>query len=240
MNGAVQGLHVWNGNLVAVGSFTTAGGVSANRIATWDGAAWNSFGSGLNNRADALVTYNGDLVVGGFFTQADGLTVNRIARWNGYSWNAMGSGIEGCGLLGGQPPFVRALGTFAGSLFAGGWFINAGLKPSNFIAEWSDPGTSGVANDRGMRLGARLAPNPMSRSVRIEYTVPFVTRIAVQVCDVQGRLIATLVDRHHEKGPGQVVWAGIDQSGNAVPNGIYFIKVLGESFQQSLRLVVSR
>ena len=35
------------GNLYAGGSFTMAGGVNANRIAKWDGAAWSPLGNGM-------------------------------------------------------------------------------------------------------------------------------------------------------------------------------------------------
>ncbi|MGB9613419.1 MAG: chitobiase/beta-hexosaminidase C-terminal domain-containing protein, partial [Candidatus Margulisiibacteriota bacterium] len=42
MNGSVYALAVdSSGNLYAGGSFTTAGGVSANRIAKWNGSSWS-------------------------------------------------------------------------------------------------------------------------------------------------------------------------------------------------------
>ena len=37
------------GNLYAGGFFTTAGEVSANYIAKWDGAAWSPLGIGMND-----------------------------------------------------------------------------------------------------------------------------------------------------------------------------------------------
>ena len=42
----VEALTVFNGRLVAGGWFTTAGGVSANRIAQWSGTAWSALGTG--------------------------------------------------------------------------------------------------------------------------------------------------------------------------------------------------
>jgi hypothetical protein len=38
-----------NGDLVAGGTFTSAGGVVATNIARWDGAAWASLGSGTDS-----------------------------------------------------------------------------------------------------------------------------------------------------------------------------------------------
>ena len=37
-------LTVYNGQLVAGGNFTTAGGVACNRIACWDGTSWQTPG----------------------------------------------------------------------------------------------------------------------------------------------------------------------------------------------------
>ncbi len=42
------------GNLYAGGDFTTAGGVSANHIAKWDGSAWSALGPGMNGTVNAL------------------------------------------------------------------------------------------------------------------------------------------------------------------------------------------
>lgn len=48
-NGQVRALAVDSGgNIYVGGTFTTAGGVSANRIAKWDGSAWSALGSGMN------------------------------------------------------------------------------------------------------------------------------------------------------------------------------------------------
>jgi hypothetical protein len=72
--------------LYAGGAFTSAGGVSANRIAKWNGSAWSALGSGMNARVDALTVFDDGtgpaLYAGGFFTTAGGVSANRIAKWN--------------------------------------------------------------------------------------------------------------------------------------------------------------
>ena len=67
--------------LVVGGYFTTAGGVSANYIARWNGATWQPLGSGMNSDVLALTVYNGELVVGGWFTTAGGRVSAYWARW---------------------------------------------------------------------------------------------------------------------------------------------------------------
>src|SRR6185436_7663584 len=72
--------------LFAGGIFTTAGGVSANRIARWDGSTWSAVGSGtaeVNGSGPdvrTLATWDTNLYVGGNFRMAGGKMVSRIAR----------------------------------------------------------------------------------------------------------------------------------------------------------------
>jgi hypothetical protein len=119
-----------NGDLVAGGWFSTAGGVAANNIARWNGTAWSALGTGLNSSALSMVTLpNGDLVVGGLFTAAGCIAANRIARWNGTTWSAMGSGLSGT---------VSSVAVLPnGDVVVGGDFLNAGAGAANRIARWN-------------------------------------------------------------------------------------------------------
>jgi len=126
------------GDVVAGGSFTAAGGVAANRIARWNGAAWSALGSGINGPVYALTALpNGDVIAGGQFTAAGGTGASYVARWNGVSWSALGTGLGG-----GPPPFsqgiVRALMTLPnGDVIAGGDFTTAGGASASRIARWN-------------------------------------------------------------------------------------------------------
>jgi trimeric autotransporter adhesin len=90
-----------NGDLVAGGTFTVAGGVSANNIARWDGTNWSPLGSGVSMAIPSQpsvtalsVLPNGDLLAGGRFTTAGGVAANNIARWNGSLWSPVDSGMD--------------------------------------------------------------------------------------------------------------------------------------------------
>jgi hypothetical protein len=133
----VQGLYstAWalvvapNGNLYAGGDFATAGGVTVNNVARWDGAAWNALGSGANNTVWALaVDASGNLYAGGDFTQIGGVTANHIAKWNGAVWSALGSGLDAA---------VYALAVDGGMVYAGGDFLASGATTLNRVARWN-------------------------------------------------------------------------------------------------------
>jgi len=62
MNSTVDALAVYDGKLIAGGSFTNAGGVGTEFIASWNGSSWDSLGSGMNNPVYALAVYDDRLI----------------------------------------------------------------------------------------------------------------------------------------------------------------------------------
>ncbi len=49
MNAGVRALAVYNGELIAAGDFTMAGGVACNYIARWNGSSWQALFSGVKS-----------------------------------------------------------------------------------------------------------------------------------------------------------------------------------------------
>jgi trimeric autotransporter adhesin len=93
-----------NGDVVAGGRFTSAGGVPASCIARWNGLAWSALGSGVQNPVPSflwnpidtlLPRANGELLVGGQFSSIGGTAATNVARWNGTTWTALGAGVSG-------------------------------------------------------------------------------------------------------------------------------------------------
>ena len=78
-SGAVRALAVYDdGNgpsLHAGGSFSSAGGVLANRVARWDGSTWSALGVGLNSDVLALTVYDDVPPSGSFFPQGTTIVV---------------------------------------------------------------------------------------------------------------------------------------------------------------------
>ena len=119
-----------NGDIVIGGWFSTAGSVSANKIARWNGSAWSPLGTGMDANVYALAALpNGQLVAGGNFTLAGGTPVNNIALWDGTSWSAMQGGVNNT---------VAALATLpGGAVLVGGSFTSAGVVAASRIAQWT-------------------------------------------------------------------------------------------------------
>jgi hypothetical protein len=130
VNSTINALNLdKNGNLFAGGDFTSAGGLTANHVAKWDGEKWLTLGSGLDGPVDAMAfDQANNLYVGGSFSHAGGLPANNIARWDGYNWTALGSGVNA-----GVSSLVIDKDNH---IFVGGGFTVAGNQPANYIAMW--------------------------------------------------------------------------------------------------------
>jgi hypothetical protein len=156
----VSALAVSGSTLYAGGDFSTAGSITANSIAQWNGSSWSTMGLGISGAGgggggpyvSALAVSGSTLYAGGDFSMAGGSAVNNIAQWNGSNWSALGSGISGEGEGGG--PSVSALAVSGSTLYAGGDFSMAGGSPANYIAQWNASSWSAVGS--GMN-GAILA-----------------------------------------------------------------------------------
>ncbi len=70
-------------------------------------------------------------------------------------------------------------------------------------------------------------PNPFNTSVTIRYQLPAnrLTRAKVVIYNILGRKIKTLVNTKQTDGTKEIIWQGLNESGNAVASGIYVIEL---------------
>ena len=152
-DGKVFAVTPWTGpgpsSVFAGGEFTQIGGVSAKRIASWNGTQWSALGAGVglgdSERVTSLVVFDDGtgpaLYAGGFFTTAGGSSARRIAKWNGAIWSPLGNGLNDqvhCLL-------VHDDGSGA-ALFAGGKFTTAGTVSASRVAKWNGSSWSALGD----------------------------------------------------------------------------------------------
>jgi hypothetical protein len=104
------------GKLYVGGEFTNAGGIAdADYIARWNGANWESLGTGANNYVYTIVIDSGKAYVAGAFTATGGLTLtDRMAVWSNGAWQPLDIDLPGTAA-------VRSiLPASDGSLYLGG------------------------------------------------------------------------------------------------------------------------
>ena len=83
-------------------------------------------------------------------------------------------------------------------------------------------------------------PNPTSGSATVSFCINEFLPTQVQVFDVQGKLVATLLNSEIPVGEYSLVWDGKNASGDQLNNGIYFVKISNSQMTVSKKLILMR
>jgi methionine-rich copper-binding protein CopC len=68
-------------------------------------------------------------------------------------------------------------------------------------------------------------PNPFNPETKIQFSVPSNSAVRLEIFDILGRQVSTLVDKELRPGDYSVTWNGTDNSNNPVASGIYFYRL---------------
>lgn len=72
-------------------------------------------------------------------------------------------------------------------------------------------------------------PNPFNSSTTIRYRLGETGRVRLEVYDLQGQKVQTLVDRYEGPGFYQLEWDGTDARGHSVATGVYLIRLQAQN-----------
>jgi len=76
-------------------------------------------------------------------------------------------------------------------------------------------------------------PNPFNAQTVINYSLPEATHVTIEIFDLLGRKIETLVDSKHQAGYHQITWNAVDQT-----SGIYFYKIQTNDYSESKKMLL--
>jgi hypothetical protein len=86
---------------------------------------------------------------------------------------------------------------------------------------------------------AQGVPNPFNPTTTIRYQVPQPGGLVqIRIYDVRGRLVRSLVGERREAGFYATQWDGVDERGQTVASGVYFLQMKAPGFTKMRKLVV--
>jgi len=87
---------------------------------------------------------------------------------------------------------------------------------------------SGVADETIPRVTRMdgVAPNPFNPNTTISYSLEKAGRVHLEIFDLTGARVATLVDKTQAAGSQKVVWPGTDTNGRTLPSGAYMARLM--------------
>ena len=95
----------------------------------------------------------------------------------------------------------------------------------------------GAALPEGFELGANY-PNPFNPSTMIPYQLPAAMHVRLQVFNLLGQRVATLVDGEQPAGFHTASWDATDAAGQAVGAGVYLYRLSGDGVQATRSMLL--
>ncbi|MBD3160905.1 MAG: T9SS type A sorting domain-containing protein [Candidatus Eisenbacteria bacterium] len=108
----------------------------------------------------------------------------------------------------------------------------------SFVVDWP----TGVA-DLPAREGAKLhpaRPNPFFPATTFSFELEHADRVLLEVLDLQGRRIRTLVDGTVGAGRHEITWSGRDEAGREVSAGTYFYRLRAAGITYTRKAVLTK
>ncbi|MBN4065930.1 peptidylprolyl isomerase [Candidatus Amoebophilus asiaticus] len=87
---------------------------------------------------------------------------------------------------------------------------------------------------------AEVYPNPFIEAIHINYEVKVPGHVNLNIYDVQGRLVQTLIDEKRSAGIYGADWDGINVNQVNVQEGVYYLYLITPSGTATLKLIMLR
>jgi hypothetical protein len=139
-----------------------------------------------------------------------------VARWSNGSWQPLTS------ILGSD------LSSISAPLYTGG----------TYRVVWGQNLGSAVLPAQ-MELSQNY-PNPFNPETTIRFSLPQAGQVRLQIFDILGRQVISLLNEQRAAGYHQVVWSGMNGQGSPVASGIYFYRLQMGGKQISKKMILLR
>jgi hypothetical protein len=169
------------------------------------------------------------------------------AEWSlGASPAAPGSGTPMSGSF--TSPLVPVNATLDSNALGGGG-VTLWVRGRDAAGQWGNANSfnvlvnGGSSNVDNFGLPARFAlyanaPNPFRPMTEIRFDLPRTSRVHLEVFDIAGRKVNTLLDGTIGAGSRSVLWNGRDAQGKSVGSGVYFYKLRAEDYTAVRKMTI--
>jgi hypothetical protein len=89
---------------------------------------------------------------------------------------------------------------------------------------------------RKLSIAPKAYPNPFNSQVLISFTASQPGLVSVEIFDILGRKVKTLIDNFNQPGQHQLTWHGENESGSEVSAGIYLCRIQTSGEEKVVKL----
>ena len=81
-------------------------------------------------------------------------------------------------------------------------------------------------------------PNPFNPETKINFSLREESNVRIEIFNVRGQIVKTLIDTELPAGNHNVIWNGFDDNNRVAASGVYFYKMTTDSYQSVRRMVL--
>ena len=123
------------------------------------------------------------------------------------------------------------------------WMRMDGNKLSVWTAIISDTVTS-VSQEIAAHLKdftlSQNYPNPFNMSTRIQFSLQTISRVIIDIYDMQGRHVRHLINKKYGTGSYEIDWNGTDDSYHSVASSVYLYRIRTNDGEMTKKMVLMR
>ena len=83
-------------------------------------------------------------------------------------------------------------------------------------------------------------PNPFNPTTNIGYDIPELSKVSIDIYNIAGNKVKTLVSKEHQPGRYKVQWNATNESGAPVATGMYIYKIRAKDFVSVKKLLLMK
>jgi len=102
-----------------------------------------------------------------------------------------------------------------------------------FENSYTPPDAAGLPKDFGI---FQNFPNPFNATTTIRYALPEPGQVRLEIFNILGQKVKTLVDEKQTAGNKQVIWDGRNERGDVVSSGVYFYRINAGKFHDVMKM----
>jgi len=166
--------------------------------------------------------------------------------WAGFTTRVSASGEQMWSesySFGRGPTFSAALSPDGGYVLAG-WILTPEDDLEVYIVKLAPDRIPTAVDDDVTDLlpaGVALAqnyPNPFNPNTTIEFELPRRSRVKIEVFNLLGQRVRTLLDESKPAGSHRIEWAGTDNAGKPVATGVYLYRLEADDVVETRKMLV--
>ena len=89
------------------------------------------------------------------------------------------------------------------------------------------------------KLGGNY-PNPFNPETTISYSLKENQDVKIEIFNVKGQLVRTLVNQAQTAGDHKVIWTGTDNNNRSVASGLYYYKMTAGKYSSSKKMILMK